>query len=74
MRRRCDLCMNWKAVEEESFYGVAYCGRGECRANPPRTDRNRYADYTARWPLTRRTDWCGAFAGREGAPDGERKA
>ena len=74
MNRRCDRCANWKAVREESFYDVAYRGRGECRANPPKADRNRYMDYSARWPLTRCFDWCAAFVAREEAADGERHA
>ena len=54
--RYCGNCRYW--VESSSPYG------GQCRRYPPPA----VVTHTAKWPITRRDEWCGEFAAWKDAP------
>lgn len=48
---RCDHCRYWHDVGDHQM--------GQCRVHPP-VAQQHYP--VGRWPITKSTDWCGAFA------------
>ncbi len=54
----CNKCSYWNSTESD---------KGECRRNAPQAISFKVDDnvkYTAKFPLTNASDWCGEFSAK----------
>jgi hypothetical protein len=58
MNRACGNCDFWEAINEQPG------GKGICRREPPISKNKQEGVFTAIWPVSHKTDWCGEFEPR----------